>query len=127
MGKKLVLSTRSPERKNDPLSYGELAAAGFFSAVPTTFVAAPVERVKVLLQMQGQGGEQLYNGPVDAVKKLYREGGLRSIFRGTGATLARDGPGSAASVYRSYRPDELLLTRVGDQGTLWRTRSSRRR
>jgi solute carrier family 25 carnitine/acylcarnitine transporter 20/29 len=27
---------------------------------------------------------------------LYKEGGLKSIFRGTGATLARDGPGSAA-------------------------------
>lgn len=68
--------------------------------MPTTFVAAPVERVKVLLQMQGQGGEQLYSGPVDAVKKLYKEGGLRSVFRGTGATLARDVPGSAACVSR---------------------------
>jgi len=32
------------------------------------------------------------------MKHLYKEGGLRSIFRGTGATLARDGPGSAAYV-----------------------------
>lgn len=30
------------------------------------------------------------------MKHLYKEGGMRSIFRGTGATLARDGPGSAA-------------------------------
>ena len=34
---------------------GELAFAGFFSAVPTTLVAGPAERVKVLLQIQGQG------------------------------------------------------------------------
>lgn len=36
-----------------------------------------------------------YKGPFDVVRKLYAEGGLRSIFRGTFATLARDGPGSA--------------------------------
>lgn len=46
--------------------------------------------------MQGQGGKQLYSGPLDAVAKLYAEGGLRSIYRGTLATVARDGPGSAA-------------------------------
>lgn len=46
--------------------------------------------------MQGQGGKQLYSGPVDVIRKLYAEGGMRSVFRGTVATLARDGPGSAA-------------------------------
>lgn len=50
MGKKLVYAA-TPQRKSSILSYGELAAAGFFSAVPTTLVAAPVERVKVLLQV----------------------------------------------------------------------------
>lgn len=47
--------------------------------------------------MQGQGGsEQKYKGVIDVMRHLYKEGGLRSIFRGSGATLARDGPGSAA-------------------------------
>jgi hypothetical protein len=32
------------------------------------------------------------------MKHLYKEGGVRSIYRGTFATLARDGPGSAALV-----------------------------
>lgn len=91
----------------------ELAAAGSLSAIPTTLVAGPVERAKVVLQVnrtshsylsrltlhkvQGQGtsGTQ-YNGVFDALKHLYREGGFRSIFRGTGATLIRDGPGCAA-------------------------------
>lgn len=51
--------------------------------------------------MQGQGGQQLYSGPLDAVSKLYKEGGLKSIYRGTGATVARDGPGSAACAFAS--------------------------
>jgi solute carrier family 25 (mitochondrial carnitine/acylcarnitine transporter), member 20/29 len=67
------------------------------SAIPATLVTAPVERAKVLLQVQGQGGSTTqYKGVTDVLKHLYREGGVKSIFRGTGATLARDGPGSAA-------------------------------
>lgn len=53
MGKKLVYAA-TPNRTSSVLSYGELAAAGFFSAIPTTLVAAPVERVKVLLQVRGE-------------------------------------------------------------------------
>lgn len=50
MGKKIVYSM-TPDRTSKSLTHAELAFAGFFSAVPTTFVAAPVERVKVLLQV----------------------------------------------------------------------------
>ena len=50
-------------------------------------------------QVQGQGSvERKYKGVADVLKHLYKEGGIRSIFRGTGATMARDGPGSAAYV-----------------------------
>jgi solute carrier family 25 carnitine/acylcarnitine transporter 20/29 len=62
--------------------------------------------------MQGQGGQQLYSGPLDAVRKLYSEGGLRSIYRGTGATLARDGPGSAA-YFLAYEAIKKQLTPEG--------------
>ena len=49
-------------------------------------------------QVQGQGASagSKPDGVVSVMKGLYKEGGVRSIFRGTGATLARDGPGSAA-------------------------------
>lgn len=50
MGKRLVYSARS-DNSSSPLSIGELAAAGAFSAVPATLVAGPAERVKVLLQV----------------------------------------------------------------------------
>lgn len=49
------------------------------------------------------------------MKHLYKEGGIRSIFRGTGATLARDGPGSAASAsygfVHIFYSTELFLRR----------------
>lgn len=86
----------SPERKSLELSYSELAFAGAFSAVPQTAITCPVERVKVLLQSQGE--QRLYSGPADVVKKLYAEGGIVNLYRGTFATLFRDMPGSAAFV-----------------------------
>jgi len=111
-GKQLIFSL-TPGRKSESLSTSELAAAGFLSAVPATLVTAPVERAKVLLQVQGQGqGEQKYKGVTDVLGKLYKEGGIRSIFRGTGATLARDGPGSAA-YFAAYEVTKKALTPAG--------------
>jgi solute carrier family 25 carnitine/acylcarnitine transporter 20/29 len=99
LGKQLVgkVSTVSP----NGLSIAQVSAAGFFSAIPMTAITAPFERVKVILQVQGQkqlapGEKPKYSGGADVVRQLYREGGLRSVFRGSAATLARDGPGSAA-------------------------------
>jgi solute carrier family 25 (mitochondrial carnitine/acylcarnitine transporter), member 20/29 len=45
----------TPDRADPSLSLGELAVAGFLSAVPATAVTAPVERAKVLLQVGFQG------------------------------------------------------------------------
>jgi hypothetical protein len=97
---KKLITALTPNRTDPKLTTAEITAAGFLSAFPTTLVAAPVERAKVILQVQGQGGagEQKYKGVLDVVKGLYKEGGLRSIFRGSGATLVRDGPGSAMYV-----------------------------
>jgi len=110
--KKLIFSF-TPNRTSETLSTAELAAAGFMSAVPSTLITAPVERAKVLLQVQGQGASEVkYKGVLDVMKHLYREGGMRSIFRGTGATLARDGPGSAA-YFAAYEVTKKALTPAG--------------
>ena len=99
LGKQIVssVSTVAPEG----LTIAQTSAAGFFSAIPMTAITAPFERVKVILQVQGQkplapGEKPKYAGGLDVVRQLYREGGFRSVFRGSAATLARDGPGSAA-------------------------------
>jgi solute carrier family 25 carnitine/acylcarnitine transporter 20/29 len=77
---------------------GQIMFAGGFSAVPTTLVMAPGERIKCLLQIQAQaiarGEPKQYDGMGDCAKKLYRTGGLSSVFRGWEATLLRDVPGS---------------------------------
>jgi solute carrier family 25 carnitine/acylcarnitine transporter 20/29 len=114
--KKLIIAL-TPNRTSERLSTTEIATAGFLSAIPTTLVTAPVERAKVMLQVQGQGGSgPKHDGVFTVMKHLYKEGGIRSIFRGTGATLARDGPGSAA-YFAAYEVTKKALTPAGASPT----------
>lgn len=85
-----------------------------------TIITAPFERVKVLLQIQGQkqlapGEKPRYAGGLDVVKQLYKEGGIRSVFRGSAMTLARDGPGSAA-YFATYEYIKRKLTPLDANG-----------
>lgn len=82
------------------LSLVDIGIAGALSAVPTTAIMAPGERLKCILQVQDSNpsamGGKKFAGPGDVAKHLYRTEGLGSIFRGSTATLLRDGSGSFA-------------------------------
>ena len=85
-----------------------------------TAITAPFERVKVILQIQGQkqlapGEKPKYSGGLDVVRQLYKEGGIRSVFRGSAMTLARDGPGSAA-YFAAYEVIKRKLTPKDENG-----------
>lgn len=84
VGKKLQQTF--PDEK---LSTLQLFYAGAFSGIFTTIIMAPGERIKCLLQIQHADAKPKYNGPLDCAKQLYREGGIRSIYKGTCATLLR--------------------------------------
>ncbi|KAJ5657242.1 mitochondrial carnitine:acyl carnitine carrier [Penicillium longicatenatum] len=116
VGKTLVEKFSTvPVKNNTPqYSIAQISTAGFFSAIPMTLITAPFERVKVLLQIQGQnppppGQKPRYSGGMDVVRQLYKEGGIRSVFRGSAMTLARDGPGSAA-YFAAYEYIKRSLT-----------------
>uniref|UniRef100_A0AC34Q3D3 Mitochondrial carnitine/acylcarnitine carrier protein n=1 Tax=Panagrolaimus sp. JU765 TaxID=591449 RepID=A0AC34Q3D3_9BILA len=64
--------------------------AGALGGLFSTIVTVPGERIKCVLQVQSLGHSPIkYDGPLDVVEKLYKEGGIRSIYRGTAATLFR--------------------------------------
>ena len=46
----------------------------------------PVYFLKI---QQASGAEKKYAGPGDVVKKLYKESGIRGVYKGTCATLLR--------------------------------------
>jgi len=112
VGKQLVEMVSTVENKQ--YSVAQVSAAGFFSAIPMTVITAPFERVKIILQIQGQkelkpGEKPKYSGGLDVVRQLYKEGGIRHVYRGSAMTLARDGPGSAA-YFATYEIIKRKLT-----------------
>ena len=74
--------------------------AGALVAPFTGLLYTPVERVKCLLQCDGErvaaGLAPRYAGMGSCAASLLRQGGLRSLYQGLGMTLARDFPAWAA-------------------------------
>lgn len=110
IGKKL-----QQKHPTEELSLFQIFNAGMLSALFTTAIMAPGERIKCLLQVQAanpSASGPKYNGPIDCAKQLYREGGIRSIYKGTAATLLRDTPASGM-YFMSYEFLQNYLTPEG--------------
>jgi solute carrier family 25 carnitine/acylcarnitine transporter 20/29 len=91
-----VVRAASGARHDGELSLLQIGVAGALSAIPTTAVMAPGERIKVLLLVPRAPGLPPYAGPGDVVRQLVRAEGVSSLFRGSAITLLRDGVGSFA-------------------------------
>ena len=106
---------RKPDDNQRQLTVPEIMLAGGFSALPMIIVMAPMERVKCLLQVQTNstesGSKPKYNGMVDCASKLYKEGGIRSVYKGTMLTMMRDVPGSIAW-FGTYEVMKRTLTEL---------------
>ncbi|XP_050526998.1 congested-like trachea protein isoform X1 [Daktulosphaira vitifoliae] len=98
LGKKIFASN------SETLTPPQLFCAGSFSGIFTAIIMVPGERIKCILQIQ-ESGNQKYKGPISVIKKLYSEGGVKSLYKGTCATLLRDIP--ACGVY--FMTYELLV------------------
>ncbi|KAJ1676419.1 carnitine transporter, partial [Spiromyces aspiralis] len=120
LGQKLSRSFYK-QSADEPLTIGQTLFAGGFSALPTTLIMAPMERIKCVLQVQSVAAEAaatakdggkpvtMYKGPIDAAKGILKQGGMRSLFKGSAATLLRDVPGSVA-YFGAYEVAKKLLT-----------------
>jgi solute carrier family 25 carnitine/acylcarnitine transporter 20/29 len=97
MGQRLIRWTNNTDN-NTELSLTQKCVAGGLSAIPTTLITAPSERVKCLLQIQqaSSASSTKYKGMLDCASQVYKSGGMKSLYRGSMATLLRDIPGSVA-------------------------------
>lgn len=107
LGKKL-----QQKHPNEILTYPQLFAAGMLSGVFTTAIMAPGERIKCLLQIQAASGGVKYAGPMDCAKQIYKEAGIRGIYKGTVLTLMRDVPASGM-YFMTYEWLKNVLTPEG--------------
>mmetsp|Transcript_20793 Transcript_20793/g.32822 ORF Transcript_20793/g.32822 Transcript_20793/m.32822 type:complete len:371 (-) Transcript_20793:159-1271(-) len=95
---------------DEALGLWEIALAGGFSAVPTTVLMAPMERIKLILQTQPGPKDEpheegdmakprempYFDSMTDCATWLVRNQGIGSLFKGWELTLLRDVPGSVA-------------------------------
>lgn len=107
--------TQDEKLKPYSLSMAEICMAGAISAIPTTGIMAPSERIKCLLQVQAndveKGGKARYSGMLDCAKQVLKEGGVASLYKGTVATLGRDIPGTIA-YFGMYEFSKRELMRI---------------
>ncbi|KAH3901424.1 carnitine:acyl carnitine antiporter SCDLUD_002916 [Saccharomycodes ludwigii] len=93
---------------NYTLSTTQMAIAGFLSAIPTTAITTPIERVKVVMQTTHNNLSMF---------ETAREMNIRSLFKGCIATFARDGPGSAL-YFASYEYTKNRLSKNDDKDAM---------
>ncbi|KAG1715998.1 hypothetical protein ID866_1163 [Astraeus odoratus] len=114
-------TTPAEDTRNPAAENVKSFIAGGFGGVSAVLVGHPFDLTKTRLQTAASGQ---YTGAIDVVRKtlardgLTGEGGIKSIFRGTGATLARDGPGSAAYFAAYEVTKNLLISRNSASGDL---------
>mmetsp|Transcript_7148 Transcript_7148/g.17156 ORF Transcript_7148/g.17156 Transcript_7148/m.17156 type:complete len:108 (+) Transcript_7148:114-437(+) len=72
---------------NTKLFLIQLLTIGGSGALAKTAVA-PLDRVKLLMQVQHMSSGHSYRSPFDALKNIFRREGLKAYFRGNGANVA---------------------------------------
>lgn len=105
LGERMARSIEGKD-SDEQLSLRGIAFAGAVSSIPGTIAMVPGDRIKVVLQAQGQGSIPVkYSGSADCLGKLIQEEGIAGLYRGTAFTILRDMPGSIVyfTVYESLK------------------------
>ncbi|XP_036046151.1 ADP/ATP translocase 4 [Onychomys torridus] len=108
----------------DPMSFlKDLLAGGVAAAVSKTAVA-PIERVKLLLQVQASSKqispEARYKGMVDCLVRIPREQGFLSYWRGNLANVIRYFPTQALNFAFKDKYKQLFMSGVNKEKQFWR-------
>ncbi|CAB4280101.1 hypothetical protein PRUPE_5G115400 [Prunus persica] len=84
-----------------------LVAGGVAGGVSRTAVA-PLERLKILLQVQNPHSIK-YSGTIQGLKYIWRTEGLRGLFKGNGTNCARIVPNSAVKFFSYEEASKGIL------------------
>ncbi|XP_019056558.1 PREDICTED: mitochondrial adenine nucleotide transporter ADNT1 isoform X1 [Tarenaya hassleriana] len=84
-----------------------LIAGGVAGGVSRTAVA-PLERLKILLQVQNPHSIK-YNGTIQGLKYIWRTEGFRGLFKGNGTNCARIVPNSAVKFFSYEQASKGIL------------------
>lgn len=84
-----------------------LVAGGIAGGVSRTAVA-PLERLKILLQVQNPHSVK-YNGTIQGLKYIWKAEGFRGLFKGNGTNCARIVPNSAVKFFSYEEASKGIL------------------
>nr|CAD7462543.1 unnamed protein product [Timema tahoe] len=121
---KFALITPSVMGLGDPVSFAKDFIAGGVSAAISKTAVAPIERVKLLLQVQHISKqiavENQYKGMVDCFVRIPREQGFLSFWRGNFANVIRYFPTQALNFAFKDKYKQVFLGGVDKHTQFWR-------
>lgn len=108
----------------DPMSFVKDFAAGGISAAISKTAVAPIERVKLLLQVQHISkqisADQRYKGMVDCFIRIPKEQGVAAYWRGNFANVVRYFPTQALNFAFKDIYKQMFLAGVDKKTQFWR-------
>jgi solute carrier family 25 (mitochondrial adenine nucleotide translocator), member 4/5/6/31 len=108
----------------DPISFGKDFIAGGIAAAISKTAVAPIERVKLLLQVQYASkqiaADQRYKGMVDCFVRIPKEQGFLSYWRGNLANVIRYFPTQALNFAFKDKYKQVFLGGVDKKTQFWR-------
>ncbi|XP_036417399.1 calcium-binding mitochondrial carrier protein SCaMC-3b [Colossoma macropomum] len=113
IGEQLTVPDEFSERERRAgLVWRQLVAGAMAGAVSRTGTA-PLDRLKVFLQVHGSGGAGLWSG----LRGMVQEGGVQSLWRGNGINVLKIAPESAIK-FMAYEQIKWLIRGCKDGGSL---------
>jgi len=108
----------------DPVSFGKDFIAGGVSAAISKTAVAPIERVKLLLQVQHASKQieesKRYKGMVDCFVRIPKEQGFGAFWRGNLANVIRYFPTQALNFAFKDKYKQVFLGGVDKNKQFWR-------
>jgi len=108
----------------DPMSFAQDFIAGGISAAVSKTAVAPIERVKLLLQVQAVSKQlteaQKYKGMVDCFVRIPKEQGFGAFWRGNLANVIRYFPTQALNFAFKDKYQSIFLGGVDKKTQFWR-------
>uniref|UniRef100_A0A0D6R936 EF-hand domain-containing protein n=1 Tax=Araucaria cunninghamii TaxID=56994 RepID=A0A0D6R936_ARACU len=99
-----------PEHISKHIHASKYLIAGGVSGAVSRTATAPLDRLKVMLQVQTSGAQV-----IPAIKKIFREGGLLGFFRGNGINVLKVAPESAIKFYAYEMMKDLVVSINGEE------------
>lgn len=100
---------------SEAMRFFKTLGAGATTGAIGGFVGSPIFLVKARLQNQGNKAAKFsygYNGPIDAVKQIFKQEGLKGFFRGVEGAVPRVVVGSASQL-SSYATCKRAVVATG--------------